>query len=167
MEYAIDTQILTHPNSGDVIRELAFTALNDDSSPIVLYFKPSTLWRKDNYDLADLRFKFCRHVFSWSNDNVYDFTQIGKTLQDALKDATRLVVIGEEKKLWFERFNFNVMDIFYEYYPFFYDSKQVALCIYDGLYKTDCALYNVKRMKQFYCKDLNMEWKDILFAVGE
>ena len=97
MEYAIDTQILTRPNSGDIIRELAFTALSDDSLPIVLYFKPSTPWRKDNYNLADLRFKFCRHGFSRSNDVVYDFTQIGKILHVALKDATRLVVIGEDK----------------------------------------------------------------------
>ena len=43
----------------------------------------------------------------------------------------------------------------------------MTLCIYDGLYKTDCALYNVKCMKQFYCKNVNMEWKDILFPVEE
>ena len=106
----------------------------------MLYFKPSTSWRKDKYDRADLGLKFCRHGFSWSNDGVYDFTQIGKLLQNALKDATRLIVIGDEKKLWFERLNFNVMD---EYYPFFYNSKPMALCIYDGLYKTDYVLYTM------------------------
>ena len=92
-----------------------------------------------------------------------DCTEIGKILQDTFKDAKRIFVIGKIKKLWLERFNFNVTDINEMGYHSFNYPRSVTICTnHNGACKTTCAMYNVKRMKQFDRKDPNMEWEDLL-----
>ena len=77
--------------------------------------------------------------------------KLAKILQDAFKDAKRIFVIGEIKKLWLERFNFNVTDINEMGYPSFNYPRSVTICTnHNGACKTTCAMYNVKRMNQFY-----------------
>ena len=106
--------------------------------------------------------QLCYRGLSW-NSGDWNYTEIGKILQDAFKDAKRLIVIGEIKKLWLERFNFNVTDINEMDYQFFDYSRSVTIHTNNnGACKTTCAMFNVKLMKPFYRKDPNMEWEDLL-----
>ena len=54
--------------------------------------------------------------------------KLGKFFQDAFKDTKRILVIGEIKKLWLERFNFNVTDINEMGYPSFIYPRSVTIC---------------------------------------
>ena len=91
-------------------------SLNDDDVPIVHLFKRENLW-----------LELCYHGLSW-NSGDWDYNEVGKILQDAFKDAKRIFVIGEIKKFWLERFNFNVTDINEMGYPSFNYPRSVTVC---------------------------------------
>ena len=164
MDYAVDMQGFKKPGNDFVLKELSFVSLNDDDVPIVHLFKPPFPWRRltDKYKRENLWLELCYHGLSW-NSGKWDYTEIRNILQDAFKDAKRIFVIGEIKKLWLERFNFKVTDITEMGYSSFDYPRSVTICTnHNGACKTTCAMYNVKRMKQFYRKDPNMEWEDIM-----
>ena len=157
----MDMQGFKKPGNDFVLKELSFVSLNNDDVPIVHLFKPPFPWRRltDKYKRENLWLELCYHGLSW-NSGDWDYTEIGKILQDAKK----IFVIGEIKKLWLERFNFNVTDINEMSYPSFNDPRSVTICTnHNGACKSTCAMYNVKRMKQFYLNDPNMEWEDIMY----
>ena len=159
----MDMQGFKKPGNDFVLKELAFVSLNDEDEPVVHLFKPPFPWKRltQKYNSENLWLELCYHGLSWNDGNI-DYTDIGKLLQDALKDANRIFVIGEIKKLWLERFKFKVTDITEMGYSSFKYPRSVTICTnHNGAHKTTCARHNVKRTKKFYLDDSNMEWEDI------
>ena len=164
MDYAVDMQGFKKPGNDFVLKELSLVSLNDDDEPYVLLFKPPFSWRRltDKYKRENLWLQLYYHGLSW-NSGDWDYIEIGKILQDAFKDANRIFVIGKIRKLWLERFNYNVIDINEMDYQSFNYPRSVTICTnHNGACKTICAMYNLKRIKQFYRKDSNMEWEDVM-----
>lgn len=163
MEYAVDMQGFLKPGNDFVLKEIAICPLNIDEDPAVILFKPPFPWKKFNtkYRRKNLHLEMCVHGLEWDSGD-YDYTEIGKILRDALKDAAKIFVISEARREWLERFNFKVSVLSDWGFPFIERPKIVTVCTnHNGAYKALCAMHNVKLMKHFYRNSPDMEWEDI------
>lgn len=159
----MDVQGFKKPGNDFVLKELAICPLDIDEDPCVILFKPPFPWRKlsEKYKRENLHLEMCEHGLDWSTGD-YDYTEIGKILQDSLKGATKIFTIDEKRKEWLERFNFKVSILSDWGFPFVEKPKIATVCTnHNGSFKTLCALHNVKHMKNYYLNSTEMEWEDV------
>lgn len=153
MEYAVNVQEYKQSGNDFILKELAIVPLNRDSEPLVRLFKEPFPWRRltDKYKRENTWLYRYYHGIPWSSGE-HPYTDIGKILREALRDATRVLVMGSLKKRWLERFKFNVYDVAEMGYPPLDKLKVVTICTHhDGTSsQINCAHHNVKLLKKFY-----------------
>ena len=104
------------------------------------------------------------HGISWDSGD-HEYKALGSLLRKTLPEAVKVYVIGGEKKVFMERFNYNVIDITDLGYFQIDMSKVVHFCSHhDYKLRSQCAAQNVKIMKKFLYKqkdweDVSIEWE--------
>ena len=158
MEYIVDMMGFKQSENDYILKEIAIVPLNYNELPLVRLFKNPFPWRKltDTSQRENIWLKHNYHGISWNTDGI-NYSEIGNFRPDALKDATRIYVLGELKKNWLQRFKFPVCDINFYGYPSKQSFKCITICTnHNASYKTTCALHNVKLMKM-YLQTLNKQ----------
>lgn len=163
MLYAVDIQGFKQPLAGCkkhsnnpqddyVVKELAINPLLGDKDPIVVLFKPPYSWERfsSKYRNENKWLEQYYHGLPW-NSGTMPYIYIGPFLREHLADSTKVYVMGTIQKRWLERFKFNVMDIAEMGHPPLDKVKKlVTVCPHhNGSYRANCALHNVKLMKQY------------------
>lgn len=157
----VDMQGFKQPVDDFILKELAIAPLHGE--PLVWLFKEPFPWRRlsDKYRKENSWLERSYHGIPWTSGDLL-YTQIGDILRAALRDATKILVIGPVKSEWLERFKFRVQDIEELGFPCVDQPKFVTICTnHNGAYKATCALHNVKMMKKFYLDNVYMDWTPI------
>ena len=153
MGYAVDMNGFKHMRDDYILKELAFIPLSYDGDPLVRLFKHPFSWKKlpEEVRAENLRLKYNYHGISWKTDGL-EYNTIGSFLREAFFDASRIFVLDELRREWLTRLKLPVYNIQeYGYNPSKPPFKCVTVCTYHNpIYKTNCALHNVKLMKLFY-----------------
>ena len=174
MQYLVDLQGFKQPVNDYVLKELALVAVEPhDAEPTVLLFKPPYSWKRltNKYKSENEWLKRRYHGLQWDSGD-HEYVDIANVLRRNLPKASRIIVNNEIKKKWLERFVdmsvlpttveiLNIQDISYAIGNL---PKTTTVCPHHNAAsgrKINCALHNVKYMKQFYCRSDEMEWEDI------
>lgn len=156
MQYAVDIQgFKQHTSTGKdddyVVKELAINPLFVNKDPIVVLFRPPYSWKRfsSKYKSENAWLEQYYHGLSWDSGTM-PYIHVGAFLREHLGGSTKVYVVGTIRKLWLERFRFSVTDITEIGYSPDKLRKLATVCSHhDGSYKVNCALHNVKRMRQY------------------
>ena len=148
------------------MKELSIISIDRDMDPIVLLFKPPFSWRRltAKYKSENTWLQEKVHGLCWDNGE-YDYSQLGYLIRDSLEDSKAVYVIGSTKKMFMERFKFNVIDVTDLGYLQVDVTKVVHFCTNHNFdCKINCAAQNVKLIKKFVhaqkeWEDVSMEWE--------
>ncbi|WP_316206571.1 hypothetical protein, partial [Escherichia coli] len=129
MQYLVYMQGFKQSGDDYILKELAIMPLNDDTEPLVLLFnKPYSRRRlSDEYKEQNTWLKYYYHGLSW-NSGTIPYTDVGNILREALRDATKIFVVGRIRKKWLERFKFKVCDVTEMGFPPTDKIKLVTVC---------------------------------------
>ena len=166
MPYSVDVQYFKLPVGDIVMKELSIISIDRDMDPIVLLFEPPFSWYRlaANYKSENTRLQEKVHGLCWDNGEC-DYSQLGYLIRDSLKDSKAVYVIGSTKKMFMERFKFNVIDVTDLGYLQVDVTKVVHFCTNHNFdCKINCAAQNVKLIKKFVhaqkeWEDVSMEWE--------
>lgn len=140
-----------------ILKELAIASLDVDTEPKVFLFKePFPLTRlTKNYKDINTNLERNYHGLSWESGHE-PYRSIGDIIRESLKNATVVYVAGAMKKKWLERFRYNVKDLAaYAYPPL--DNTEIVCENHNEIFKTTCALQNVKLLKKFINQSETLE----------
>ena len=140
-----------------LLKEIAFIPLNKNGDPVVYLFKKPYPWRRlsDEMKADNIQLKHS-HGIAWNTDGL-DYSEVANVLHENLQDATKIFVLSEFKRKWLLRFKFSAHNIHHYGYPSNSSFKCVTICTnHNPIYKTVCALHNVKLMKLFYLSHIHL-----------
>ena len=166
MKYIVDMQGFKQPGNDFVLKELAIIPLEEDAQPLIFPFKEPFPWKP----FTD-KYKEEKAVLSWY---FLEFRQsslpTSEVFFENVHDATQVLAMGSIKKKWLERFRCNVRDVTEMGFPPLDKIKLVTIYPnHEGVYKTSCALHNVKLLKKFYdncARKTSMDWEYMLHSLA-
>ena len=159
--YGVDFQYFRQPGGDLLVKEMAIIPFEKDTTPIVLLFKAPYPWCRlsEKYKTKNDYIQRNIHGIFWDSGD-HDYRELGLLIRETLSDAAEVYVIGNEKKLFMERFKFKITDITDLGYLQIDMFKVVHFCSnHDYTSKIQCATQNVKIMKKFMRAQL--DWEDV------
>ncbi|KAJ8671245.1 hypothetical protein QAD02_002504 [Eretmocerus hayati] len=112
MAYIVDVQGFKSPTLDFVFKEVAILSTVEGAQPRVYLFKPPHDWNllTTKYKSENRWLEKNYIGIPWSYGDI-PYEDLAATIQDALKDSTRVFVKGKEKKKWLENIISHVEDL--------------------------------------------------------